>query len=108
MIASVIVLACIVGYVRMVGRVAKAYAVEATERFIGEHPTLPTKPGRIEEERKENLGIGVMTGLIWPVYYTWRWWSRRAMLDMPQSSIELRERELRIAEMERQLGISHD
>lgn len=103
MTGALITLAVIGGYVWMVGRTAKRYAVEETEKTIAEYPDLALKPGKVAEWRKENLGFGIPVGLVWPIYYAWRAWSRHTLGSLPPTSVELRLREKHIEELEKQL-----
>ncbi len=108
MIETIIPLAVIGGYIWMIGRTAKRYAVESTEKWIAEtrtmsYPEMFLTEAKIAEHRREELGFGIAVGLIWPVWHWWRWWSRRTLASLPPSSEDLRLREKRIQELESQL-----
>lgn len=102
MTGLLITLAIIAGYVWMGGRTAKRYAIEETERLIAEWQSKRLDPSKhVEEWRRDNLGFGIFIGLVWPVYLIGRSISRHMLSTLPPTSIELRDRERRVAEMER-------
>jgi hypothetical protein len=86
-------------------RCSVRWAWQQTERDIERYPTLYGTETRIQHERRSNLTEGFFVGSIWPMVLVGQAVMRRAHQDMPLQVAQLREREKRLVERERELGL---
>jgi hypothetical protein len=108
--ALVITLACLAIYL-FIGWyfVAPRYVTREMARNFQRWSSLASVPGEVDGWRRFAAGEGAGLGLIWPVYLAGRLLTggvaRRAPLCDQEAKRKIAERDRRIAELERQLGI---
>jgi hypothetical protein len=109
-ITIVVVLSCIAIYcwagIRLV---AKPFVTTQVANHIRDYPTLAAKPGNIDAERRDMAGFGLALAVIWPAALVWRLLISGLVASAPLSDVEvqeqLKQRDRRVAELERELGM---
>lgn len=110
MITFVVVLACITTYcwagIRLV---ARPFVTTQVAKHIRDFPSLASKPGNLDEERRSMAGFGLALAAIWPFVLIFQLLIGRLVASAPLSAVEaseqLKQRDRRIAELEWELGI---
>lgn len=91
------------------GWVAPRYVTRAVADYIRRFPTLAGDPGRIEQWRREEVGLSLLVAFGWPLYLVGRLLLNWIAGASPLTSYELKvlsdQQARRIAELEEQLGM---
>lgn len=105
-----ILIAIVLAYLRLGTRLAgRPYIPRAVQEHCKRYPTLAKDPVQVEGWRRDAAFESLFVTLVWPAYLTVRLLISQAAAAAPLSEHELRrqlaDRDRRIAELERELGV---
>lgn len=88
---------------------ARPYVTREVERHCRDFPSLAAKPHQIDQWRRTAAYEGLVAALIWPIVLTIRHLGGALAASAPLSEVELKrqiqQRDRRIAELEREVGL---
>jgi hypothetical protein len=110
-LVTVFAIGAVVGYLWLGVRLgARPYVTQEVQRNCERWPTLAVDPKAVEEWRRTAAYEGLVLAVAWPIRLVLRACAGRLAASAPLSTVEaerrIKERDLRIAELERQIGMT--